>query len=78
MSLRQRFASAVFHARKEMGITQDQAAEALGISTGWFQQIEYGHVVPGGELVIKIFVFFGINGIDLREDLFVDVSVHNR
>ena len=77
MSLKQRFASAVYHARKEMGITQERAAEALGISSRWYQAIEYGHVLPSNKLVLKIIAFYGIDGNKLREDYFFDVQVHS-
>lgn len=78
MSVKQRFASAVFHAREKMGITQEQAAEALKISARWYQQLEYGHVLPSAELTLKIIAFYGINGESLREYDYVDVQLHSR
>ena len=78
MSVKQRFASAVFHAREKMGITQEKAAEALRISVRWYQQIEYGRVLPSAELTLKIIAVYGINGECLREYESVGVQVHNR
>lgn len=78
MSVKQRFASAVFHAREKMGITQEKAAEALMISVRWYQEIEYGHVLPSAELTLKIVAFYGINGECLREHESVNVQIHSR
>ena len=78
MSIKFRFASAVFHSREKMGITQEKAAEALNISVRWYQQIEYGRVLPSAELTLKIIAFYGINGEVLREHEVVGVQVHSR
>lgn len=77
MSIKQRFASAIYHARKDMGITQERAAEALDISLRWFQMIEYGHRLPSTILTLKIFAFFEIDGKVLNSDpIYVSVSGH--
>lgn len=73
MTLRSRFASAVYHARIDHGMTQEQAAEALGISTRWYQHIELGDRLPSAMLVLKIFAYFEIEGKSLNEDVYAKV-----
>jgi DNA-binding XRE family transcriptional regulator len=76
MSIWSRFSKVVYYSRKEMGLTQEQAAEGIGISTRWYQDIENGKHTPGSDLTLKIIAFFGIDGKKLRieEDTFVGVS----
>ena len=68
MSIISRFSKQIYYSRKEMGLTQEQAAEALGISTRWYQDVENGKHICSGELALKIIAFFGIDGKDLREE----------
>ena len=68
MSIRCRFSKAIYYARKEMGITQAQAAEALDISVRWFQIIENGRCLPSATLALKFVAYFGIDGKTLRKD----------
>lgn len=67
MSIIYRFSTEVQRSRKELGMTQEQAAEALSISVRWFQYIESGKRMPGAVLTLQIIALFGINGEDLRE-----------
>lgn len=73
MSLASKFAGAVYHARTERGLTQAQAAEALDISTRWYQCIENDAVIPSGELTLKIIEFFNIPPAQLRENEYVQI-----
>lgn len=68
MSLKQRFASAVYHARLERKLTQAQAAEELDISLRWYQRIEYGHHWPSAKLALKIMAHFEIDGKILKAE----------
>lgn len=68
MSIISRFSREVYYSRMEMGITQAQAAEALKISTRWYQIIENGRCLPSAELTLKIIAFYGINGELLRDE----------
>ena len=76
MSLKSRFASAVYHSRIERGLTQEEVAEALEISTRWYQHIEKGDVLPSSLLVLKIIAYFKIDGRQLAEDVYVTVQAH--
>jgi DNA-binding XRE family transcriptional regulator len=67
MSIISKFSQEMYYSRKEMNITQAQAAEALGISTRWYSIIENGRCLPSAELTLKIIAFYGINGELLRE-----------
>lgn len=77
MSIVSRFSKQIYYCRKEMGLTQEQAAEGLNISVRWFQDIENGKHLPSTELTLKIIAFFGIDGTKLRDYSFVGVQVHN-
>lgn len=44
--------------RKKMGLTQEQVAKELNISTTYYNQIEMGSRNPKLELAIKISEFF--------------------
>lgn len=68
MSIKHRFASAVYRARKENHLTQEKAAEALDISVRWYQLIEYGKRLPSTTLALKIIVYFEIDGKALGVD----------
>ena len=68
MSINSNFSKAIYYKRKEMGLTQEEAAEKLDISTRWFQMVENGKHIPGGELVLKIIVFFGIDSHTLSDE----------
>ena len=68
MSILCRFSKAIYYARKELGITQAQAAEGLDISVRWYQMIENGRVFPSATLTLKIIAFFGIDGKSLRKE----------
>ena len=46
---------------------EEEAAEKLSISLRWFQQIEEGHKLPSGALMLKIIIFFEIDGKNLKE-----------
>lgn len=67
MSIIYRFSTEVHRSRKELGLTQEQAAEALSISVRWFQYIEAGERVPGPILILNIIALLGIDGKKLRK-----------
>ena len=77
MSLLCRFSKAIYYARKEMGITQAQAAEALDISVRWYQMIENGRTFPSTTLALKMVAFFGIDGKSLRTENAELVGISN-
>lgn len=66
MSIKHRFASAVYHARKEKHLTQERVAEALDISVRWYQLIEYGKRLPSTTLALRIIAYFEIDGKALK------------
>ena len=68
MSIISRFSREIYYARKEMNITQAQAAEALNISVRWYQTIENGKGIPSTTLALKFIAFFGISGQNLRKE----------
>ena len=67
MTILHRFSEEVLRCRTKLGMTQEQAAEALSISVRWYQYIEEGKRVPGSILTLHIIALFGIDGRTLRE-----------
>ena len=61
MSIRYNFSSALLHARTDRNLTQEQAAEKLGISPRWLQKLEKGTSGPNIELTCKIVKEFKID-----------------
>lgn len=47
--------------RKAKGISQDQAANALGISLRAYQNYEYGQREPNIEMIFKLADFYGVS-----------------
>lgn len=68
MTIRYKFATALYHARREKHLTQEETAELLDVSTRWFQKIENAHSEPNLELTCKIVKEFGIRLEDCLED----------
>ncbi len=67
MSILYRFSEEIQRSRIKLGMTQEQTAEALSISTRWFQYIEAGKRIPGSLLTLRIIALLEINGKDLKE-----------
>lgn len=67
MSYEYNFSLAIFYSRKKKGLTQEQAAERLGISKRWFQMIEKGEKLPSPSLLLKIIAEFDIDSKALTQ-----------
>ncbi len=68
MSVKSNFSRELRRARRRRGLTQERAADALSISTRWFQEIENGRVLPSAELTLRLIAFFEIDGAKLCAD----------
>jgi len=68
MSLAGKFSREIYLSRKNLVLTQERAAELLGISLRWYQKIENGKALPSSELTLRIIAYFGIDGTKLREE----------
>ncbi len=68
MSVIYRFSKEVCRCRTNLGMTQEQLAEALSISVRWLQYIEAGERIPSTVLALRIIALLGISGKDLRND----------
>ncbi len=68
MSVRLRFASALYAARTKQQLTQEKTAELLGISTRWYQKIEKGVSEPNLTLVCNIQKQFELNLANCAEE----------
>ena len=67
MKLKSQFSSSLLKARTELGYTQSEVAEAVSVSTRWYQKIESGERLPGTVTAITLMVFLNIEVKDLRE-----------
>lgn len=63
------FAQRVATLRRERGITQVDAATAIGISRSYLAGIEAGKSLPGRETLIAIAAFYGVEVGSLTGDL---------
>ena len=61
MMIRYKFSGALLRARTERQLTQEKAAEILGISTRWLQKIEKGTSQPNLTVTCRIVKEFNIN-----------------
>ncbi len=68
MTILCKFAREVRRARKQLGLTQEQVAETLSISSRWLQYIEAGKRKPGTVLTLNLIALLGIDGNNLQEE----------
>ena len=69
MKLKSKFSSAILRARTELGYTQDQVAEAVSISTRWYQRVESGAKFPSGTTMLRLALFLHIDIEEFREEV---------
>ena len=74
MTLKAAFASKIREARKTYGYTQAQVAEAVFISTRWYQQVERGAFLPGSAVMLRLLILFELNPSDFRAEVGLDDS----
>ena len=67
MSVYKNFTDELYYARKKMGLTQEQVAEAVDISVRWYQYVESGERDPGVRLAIRLIAYLEIDGKCLNE-----------
>lgn len=75
MKFKSKFASAMLKARKELGYTQSEVAEAISVSVRWYQKIESGSKLPGTLTALRIIVFLHLDVEEFREELGVIVPI---
>ena len=69
MSIFSKFTYVIYHARKEMGLTQADVADGVHVSPRWYQMIEKGIRKPSGKLVLNLISFLRIDGRSLADKL---------
>lgn len=47
--------------RKDLGMTQEQIARAIGISRSYYTEIENGTHTPSGKTALRISTFFNVD-----------------
>lgn len=75
MDLKRKFADSVFKARKELGYTQSAVAEAVSVSTRWYQKIESGRRLPSTTVSFRLILFLHIDLEEFREEVGLMVPV---
>lgn len=63
--IEENFTFEVTRCRNELGLTQEQAAEAINISTRWLQSIESGRI-PSAHTTLRIISVLEIDGKNLK------------
>ncbi len=61
--------------RSQMGLSQEQLAEALGYSTRWIQKIESGQANPSWTTLLTMMMLLNINSNELCEEVGIRVPV---
>ena len=64
MSLDSALGKKLYHARKARGLTQEQVAEAVGITPRWYQKIEKGAGRPSTTVAFRL---LSLLNVDIRE-----------
>ncbi len=80
MDVKYKLATLILSARLDAKLTQSETAEAIGVSTRWFQRLEAGEKLPGSLTLLRLLLFFEIDPEKLREEveLFDFVSSNTR
>jgi transcriptional regulator with XRE-family HTH domain len=68
MDEQKRFSAMLRAKRYENKLSQEKAAEILGVSTRWYNDLENGKGEPGFKTICKISKAYGINFADFAED----------
>lgn len=55
--------------RKKLGLTQEQAGQAIGLTKKGYNLIENGHRFPSGKVIIRLEKFFGVTASELLAEL---------
>lgn len=59
----------LYHARKELKLTQQDVADKTGISVRWYQQLEKGADMPSALTLMRLILILGIRVDVFREPL---------
>lgn len=77
MKMTSKFASAIYHARKEQDYTQEEVAEAVSISVRWYQKLESGKEFSSAITLIRLVLFLHIDVEEFREEASLVVPVRS-
>jgi putative transcriptional regulator len=59
----------LFKHRKKLGLTQEQAGQAIGLTKKGYNLIENGHRFPSFKVIIRLEKFFGVPASELLAEL---------
>ncbi len=77
-SLKQAFSDEIYHSRMQLGLTQQQVAEAVSVSVRWYQHLEKGTYLPGTVVMLRLILFYGIDVENFREFVELNTPVYYR
>ena len=69
------FGGMIHDARKRLGLTQEELAEAVGCSPHWINNIECGKSNPNWVDAFRLVVILGLQPAEILEEAGVDVPV---
>lgn len=74
MSLKFAFGHAAYNARSNFGWTQEEVAEAIGISVRWYQKIEKGEYLPSATVMLRLIILLEINTAQFNEKVGINYA----
>lgn len=69
------FANMILDARLDKGLTQNEVAEAISVSTRWYQMLEAGEKLPGSLTLLRLIFFLELDIKKLEKELGLVIPV---
>lgn len=76
MSLKIKFGDAVYYARTELGLTQEELAEIVGRTPRTIQNIEYGLFLPKADAALALIHTLQLDPKDFAPDIEREIPDH--
>lgn len=76
MSLKMKFGAAVYYARTDLSLTQEELAEIIGKSPRNIQYIEKGTFLPKADTTLSLINFLNIDPKQFKDELDLFVPDH--
>lgn len=74
-NLNYKFANMILDARLDKGLTQNEVAEAISVSTRWYQMLESGDKLPGSLTLLRLIFFLELDITELGKEVGLVVPV---
>lgn len=76
MSFPSSFSSRLYHARKDLGLTQAQVADLVSISTRWYQLLEKGTESPGHMVMLRLMILLQIDPREFTKEVGLNMTTY--